>query len=83
MCIRDRIVDDGPGIPLNVHDRLFQPFFSTKGERGTGLGLWICQGIIRKHGGIIDLISETEGPGRGTIARVFLAAKPILNLGGD
>jgi len=77
------IADNGPGIPFDVQDRLFQPFFTTKGERGTGLGLWVSQGIIRKHGGLIELISETEGLSRGTTARVFLAAKPILNPGGD
>ena len=77
------IADNGPGIPLDVRDRLFQPFFTTKGEHGTGLGLWVSQGIIRKHGGIIELTSETEGLNRGTTARVFLAAKPILNPGGD
>jgi PAS domain S-box-containing protein len=77
------IIDNGPGIPPQVRDRLFQPFFTTKGERGTGLGLWVSQGIIRKHAGTIDLDSRTDGPAHGATARVFLAAKPILNLNGD
>jgi signal transduction histidine kinase len=77
------ITDNGPGIPAENRDRLFQPFFTTKGERGTGLGLWVSQGIIRKHAGFIDLISRTDGPAHGTTARVFLAAKPILNPGGN
>jgi PAS domain S-box-containing protein len=77
------ITDNGPGIPPQDRDRLFQPFFTTKGERGTGLGLWVSQGIIRKHAGSIDLASRTDGPDHGTTARVFLAAKPILNLNGD
>jgi len=77
------IADNGPGIPADIRDRLFQPFFTTKGERGTGLGLWVSQGIIRKHGGTIDLISETDSPNHGTVARIFLASKPIIDPGGD
>jgi len=77
------ITDNGPGIPDNIRERLFQPFFTTKGERGTGLGLWVSQGIIRKHAGSIHLDSRTEGPGRGTTASVFLASKPIMDPGGD
>ncbi len=69
--------------PRRYRDRLFQPFFTTKGERGTGLGLWVSQGIIRKHAGSIDLASRTDGPAHGATARVFLAAKPIINPGGD
>ena len=77
------IVDNGPGIAAENRARLFQPFFTTKGERGTGLGLWVSQGILRKHGGTIELISQTEGSSHGTIARVFLASKPVLDPGGD
>jgi len=77
------IIDNGPGIPQEVQDHLFQPFFTTKGERGTGLGLWVSQGIIRKHAGIIHLFSNTEGSIRGTTASVFLASKPIMEPGGD
>jgi len=77
------VIDNGPGIPPEVQDRLFQPFFTTKGERGTGLGLWVSQGIIRKHAGSIHLFSNTEGPNRGTTASVFLASKPIMEPGGD
>jgi PAS domain S-box-containing protein len=77
------ITDNGPGIPPENRERLFQPFFTTKGERGTGLGLWVSQGIIRKHAGSINLVSRTDGPNHGTTARVFLAAKPILNPGGN
>jgi signal transduction histidine kinase len=77
------IIDNGPGIPPEVQNHLFQPFFTTKGERGTGLGLWVSQGIIRKHAGTIELTSRTEGPDRGTTASVFLASKPIIDPGGD
>jgi PAS domain S-box-containing protein len=77
------IIDSGPGIPSEVQENLFRPFFTTKGERGTGLGLWVSQGIIRKHAGSIDLDSRSEGPNRGTTARIFLASKPVIDLGGN
>ena len=75
------ITDTGSGIAPELHDQLFQPFFTTKGEHGTGLGLWISQGIVHKIGGTIDLVSAPDG--RGAIARIFLAAKPTINPGGD
>ncbi len=77
------IADNGPGILPENRAHMFQAFFTTKGERGTGLGLWVSQGIIRKHAGTIDLRSETEGPSHGTVASVFLATKPIIEPGGD
>jgi PAS domain S-box-containing protein len=77
------IIDNGPGVAPEVQDHLFQPFFTTKGERGTGLGLWVSQGIIRKHAGSIHIFSNTEGVNRGTTASVFLASKPIIDPGGD
>jgi PAS domain S-box-containing protein len=75
------IIDSGPGIAADVRERLFQPFVTTKGEQGTGLGLWVSQGIVRKLGGSLDLVANSDGP--GTTARVFLASKPVLNPGGD
>jgi signal transduction histidine kinase len=77
------IVDSGPGIPPDVRNRLFQPFFTTKGEEGTGLGLWVSQGIVRKHAGTIELDSRTDSPEHGATARVFLAYKPVIHLGGN
>jgi signal transduction histidine kinase len=76
------IVDNGPGIAPEVRERLFQPFFTTKGVNGTGLGLWVSQGIVRKHAGSIDIASRTDGSSRGTTVSVFLATKLVLNLGG-
>jgi signal transduction histidine kinase len=53
------IADNGSGITAEVQPHLFQPFFTTKGEHGTGLGLWVSRGIINKHGGTISLKSDT------------------------
>ncbi len=72
------IDDNGPGIPDDVLTHLFQPFYTTKGERGTGLGLWISRGIITKHGGTIDLTSSTDPATHGTTATIFLPDTPTI-----
>ena len=49
-----RITDDGPGIPESIANQLFQPFFTYNKSNGTGLGLPICQKLIKEHGGRIE-----------------------------
>jgi signal transduction histidine kinase len=67
------VKDDGPGIPEGLQEQVFVPFFTTKPEgEGTGLGLYICQNIIREHGGVITLESQ---PGAGTTFRICLPVK--------
>jgi len=66
------INDHGTGITPADLDHLFQPFFTTKGEHGTGLGLWVSQGIIQKHGGSITIESRTTPADKGTTITVFL-----------
>jgi two-component system NtrC family sensor kinase len=69
-----RIADTGPGIPLEVRDRIFDPFFSTKNEtKGVGLGLAVVFGIVRRHGGTILVDSA---PDTGTTFTLRLPRKP-------
>lgn len=66
------IIDTGPGISSEDKARIFQPFFSTKSIKGTGLGLWICKGIVQKHEGRITFRSLHYRNGGATCFRVFL-----------
>jgi signal transduction histidine kinase len=64
-----RIADTGIGIPADIRPRVFEPFLTTKGGQGSGLGLSICQGIVRSHGGDIEI---EDGPTVGTVVVVTL-----------
>jgi signal transduction histidine kinase len=64
-----RVIDNGEGIPPNLMDQIWEPFFTTKGEEGTGLGLEICRRIIEAHGGRITCDSKT---GQGTTFTIRL-----------
>ncbi|HEX3987308.1 MAG TPA: CHASE3 domain-containing protein [Acidobacteriaceae bacterium] len=66
------IADSGPGIPPETVSRLFQPFFTTKGANGTGLGLWVSMGIVQKHGGSIQVGRSDDPELSGACVRVFL-----------
>jgi two-component system NtrC family sensor kinase len=68
--IRVKIQDTGPGIPPEIMDRLFSPFFTTK-EKGTGLGLAISYGIIERHSGKIDVKTAL---GKGS---TFIVSLPV------
>ncbi|MFT7534896.1 MAG: signal transduction histidine kinase [Hyphomicrobiaceae bacterium] len=54
------IIDDGPGVPADVRDKLFDPYFTTKSS-GTGLGLAICRRLVEAHGGSIRLVATEPG----------------------
>ncbi len=67
-CVAVAVEDTGAGIPTNLRERIFEPFFSTKGVgRGTGLGLSICLGLVRSHGGEIGVDSEAGRGARFTV----------------
>jgi len=59
--IEIRVTDNGPGIPQNIVDKIFQPFFTTKPTgQGTGLGLSLAYHIIKAHGGEIKVETKQE-----------------------
>jgi PAS domain S-box-containing protein len=70
--VRLTIADSGPGIPVGLRSQLFEPFFTTKKEVGTGLGLWVCKGIVEKHHGSIRVKSSTIPGNSWTAFSVFL-----------
>ena len=70
------IGDNGTGIPPEVLARIFEPFFTTKDGTGTGLGLWVSETIVTKHGGTIHVTSSTVGQSRGTLFEVTLPTTP-------
>lgn len=65
------VADSGPGVPADQRARLFEPWFTTKGDGGTGLGLAVCAKILREHGGSIEIL---DGPGG-----VFAVRLPVLH----
>jgi two-component system, chemotaxis family, CheB/CheR fusion protein len=55
--------------------RIFEPFFTTKGEQGTGLGLWVANGIISRLGGAIQVRSSVRSEKSGTCFSILLPAR--------
>lgn len=77
--VRVTISDTGQGIAKQNRQRLFEAFFTTKGERGTGLGLWVSYGIVVRHGGTMHVRSRQEGEEHGTVFSVFLPYEPSFS----
>jgi len=63
------VEDNGPGVPADQRDRIFEPFVSTKGAAGNGLGLWISAEIARRHGGSLTVDAARGG---GAVFRLTL-----------
>jgi signal transduction histidine kinase len=76
VCLRVR--DSGEGMPPEILERIFEPFYTTKedGQKGSGLGLAMVYGIVRRHGGIIDVQSR---PGLGTTFEILLPAAAVAD----
>jgi PAS domain S-box-containing protein len=70
--VRITVADNGSGIPRNTLPQIFEPFYTTKKDTGTGLGLWVSRGIVQKHGGSIRVRSRTDGQVTGTVFTIFL-----------
>ena len=71
VCVT--VTDNGPGVSAEIIQRLFRPFASTKGRRGTGLGLYISRQLVREAEGELELVAHAE---RGARFRVWLPCAP-------
>ena len=72
-CVRLEVSDTGIGMSDEVRQRCLEPFFTTKGQHGTGLGLSLVHTTIQRHGGTLTIESQ---PGRGS---TFVALLPVLD----
>src|SRR6266571_3756242 len=68
------VADTGAGILREIRGTIFEPFVTTKGEKGTGLGLWIVKGILENHSGRIKVRSST---GKGTIFKLIFPSSHV------
>jgi PAS domain S-box-containing protein len=69
--IRITVADTGAGIPPAARQRIFEPFYTTKRDVGTGLGLWVCKSVVDHHKGTIYVRSSTTPGKSGTVVSVF------------
>ncbi len=66
------LADEGPGVPAEIRDRVFEPFVSVGKKRGTGLGLAVARRFVEDHGGTLELLPAREPPGHGARFRLAL-----------
>ena len=77
--LRITISDNGCGIPVEKRAQMFEPFYTTKGSKGTGIGLWVSLGIVKKYGGTIRFRSSVKQGRSGTTFSIFLpVAQSVL-----
>ncbi|HUY80154.1 MAG TPA: HAMP domain-containing sensor histidine kinase [Acidobacteriaceae bacterium] len=83
--LRFSIGDNGAGISPEVRNHLGQPFFTTKGQSGTGLGLWVTQAILNRYGSSLQVRSSIESARHGTVCSFVLPLKlrPVKVVNGD
>jgi PAS domain S-box-containing protein len=77
--VRLTIADTGAGIDKEIASRMFEPFFTTKGIGGTGLGLWITQGLVDNNRGIIQLRSTKSSRKTGTVVVLRFGVDPAAD----
>jgi len=70
--VKITVSDNGEGVPRDRRDLMFRPFETTKGDQGTGLGLWVSKGLMEKYGGTILYRSSQDSAYRGTSFMVLL-----------
>lgn len=78
--IRVDVEDNGPGMTPDVLEKIFNPFFSTKGSKGTGLGLAVAQKVAEESGGTLE---ATSTPGQGTCFSLRLPLRPVESAGSE
>jgi signal transduction histidine kinase len=74
------VIDDGQGMSPEARRHVFEPYFSTKGEHGTGLGLSQVYGFMRQMGGDVSIESRR---GRGTTVRLMFPRAPGMRVAGS
>jgi signal transduction histidine kinase len=77
------VADTGEGMSEQTREKIFHPFFTTKGEVGNGLGLWVSQEIVARHEGSIQIRSRQGSAKSGTVFTFFLPAQPSRLLQGQ
>jgi PAS domain S-box-containing protein len=77
-CMRVTFADNGRGIRPELRAMIYDPFFTTKGNLGNGLGLWVTKQIVEKHGGRIQMRSRFGSPKSGTVFSVTLPQRSVL-----
>jgi signal transduction histidine kinase len=84
LGVRFTVADTGLGMAQDVKEKVFDAFFTTKEETGTGLGLWVSHEIILKHRGLVHIRSRAAGQGKtsGTVFGIFLPDDENLVTGG-
>jgi PAS domain S-box-containing protein len=71
-CVAVSVADSGPGIPAELRKNIWEPFFTTKADTGTGLGLWLVDETVRKNGGWIRMRTSCNEARHGTVFRLLL-----------
>ncbi len=66
------LADEGPGVPAEIRDRVFEPFVSVGKKRGTGLGLAVARRFVEDHGGSLELLPARQPPAHGACFRLVL-----------